>query len=341
MATIGIVTIWGNFNYGNRLQNYAVERLVEQLGHNPLTLLPQNRMPLIRKMKAGLSERVRTPGMQQRKKNFDLFNSECMHGVPFGRQETCDAFLCGSDQIWNYSFPEFSESMFLTFSGDRPTASIAASFGVDSIPEFYQPVYSQGLSHIDRISVREEAGAHLVKQLSNKDALILADPTMALEASDWRTLSLQSIIEHPEHYALTYFLGNRPEGIKGIVSELFGLNEIVALNDVSCREFYSIDPRQFVALLDGADVVLTDSFHGAVFSILLQKRFVVFERASADLPMGSRLETLLSKFGLKANLVHEPADIHNCREPDSATMDILDEERAKIRSFVGDFLLEA
>lgn len=336
MRNIGIVTLWGNGNYGNRLQNYAVERLVSKVGFNPFTIVfdsSRNSFTAFSKIKALVSERVKSPKLPARRKAFDRFNKNYLHPLDISRHEECDAFVCGSDQVWNYTFPEFSPEMFLSFAGDRATASLSASFGVSIVPDKLKPFYSAMLNNIDYISVRESAGADLVKDICGRDAEVLFDPTMAIEAEEWRSLSEDST--HPSgRYVFDYFLGQRPENIDERIKKEFGIETTISFNNVKQPSWFDADPLDFVSVIAGADAVVTDSFHGAVFSILFEKPFVVFERNTLEKSMSSRLDTLLSKVHLECNHSINLHSLRDCKRADKPVLEILESERAKTMSFL-------
>lgn len=336
MNNVGIVTLWGNFNYGNRLQNYAVERLVERMGFSPITLKvpPKRSFGMgLQRLKHEIYTKIKQPEMANRKKAFDRFNDEYLHGRPFNEEKRCKAFLCGSDQIWNYTFPEFSSRMFLDFASGRPASSISASFGVSSIPESLTETYRLCFDGLDRISVREDAAVRLVKELSGRDAVLLADPTMALTRDEWSSfLSEEKCPQVP--YVVSYFLGRKPDDIEDKVLSELGDVQIVHLNDPADREFFSVDPRDFVGLIANAVFVLTDSFHAAVFSIVFDKRFAVFERDTKEKSMSSRIQTLLDVFSLEKNKVGRHASLGECSAGGERAGKTVEKKRGEVMDFL-------
>lgn len=334
MTTIGIVTLWGNTNYGNRLQNLAVERLVLQQGLCPRTLVyaPTNNGPLQR-LKAKVSEFLHTPQMAGRRKAFDRFNQNYLHPLDISRQSECAAFICGSDQIWNYTFPEFGPEMFLAFANDKPTCALAASFGVSSVPDELSSFYASLIEQIDFISVREDAGADLVRQLSGRSAEVLVDPTMALAKDEWEALAVREV-QTRKPYAFTYFLGKRPDGLEDRIKRELEIDDTVSFNDVKRPEFFAADPLEFVASIAQSSVVVTDSFHGAVFSIIFEKPFIVYRRDTAEKSMASRLATLLGIFGMEKNNINKLSSLNECVRPGIETKRKLETERSKVDSFL-------
>lgn len=118
-----------------------------------------------------------------------------------------DAFIIGSDKVWNYTFLRFSEFDFVTYS-NRPKISYAASFGVSNIEESLKDLYRHGLTEIDYISVRVEAGNKIVKDLIGVNPPVVLDPTMLLTVNEWKILTKNSALHIQQNYVVTYFLGD-------------------------------------------------------------------------------------------------------------------------------------
>lgn len=117
-----------------------------------------------------------------------------------------DAFVCGSDQIWNPFYATTSKLAFLSFASSKSIA-FAPSFGVSSIPDSKKIELSSWIKKIDYLSVREEDGQKIIRELTGRNAEILLDPTMLLPQNQWNALSKKPHKELPEHYVVCYFLG--------------------------------------------------------------------------------------------------------------------------------------
>lgn len=122
---------------------------------------------------------------------------------------------------------------------------------------------------------------------------------MLLSADEWRKVSRVPSWYHGEDYILTYFLGNRPQEAIDKIERETGL-KVVNLLDYSCYETYVTGIDEFIWAVEHAKLMYTDSFHGAVFSILFHIPFVVCNRVGSEIreKMGSRLDTLLGNFDL-------------------------------------------
>ncbi|MBE6741316.1 MAG: 4Fe-4S dicluster domain-containing protein [Ruminococcaceae bacterium] len=210
-------------------------------------------------------------------------------------------FFAGSDQVWNPYYPFVAGNNFLQFAPEEKRASLSASFGVSEIPELRREDYSKWLNSFRFLSVREEAGQQIIKELTGRDSAVTADPTMLVDISAWDKLAKKPDFELPEKYLLTYFLGNRTKRYQKYINKLskkYNL-EIINLLDILSPEYLTCDPAEFVYCIKNAQMICTDSFHSTVFSILYKKAFVTFDRVEGKRSMGSRLNTLLGSLELQ------------------------------------------
>ena len=210
-----------------------------------------------------------------------------------------DCFFCGSDQIWNPTYATTSELAFLTFAKGKSVA-IAPSFGLSSVPNYAVADFKKWLNQISILSVREVAGQKIINDLTGRKADVLLDPTMALDVEKWKSCVKKPDIKLPKKYLLCYFLGQVNKSYKKSIVDFAKQNnlEIVRLFDIESPQYYTFDPNEVLYSILNAEYVMTDSFHGTVFSILFKKNFFVFDRNEGGHSMSSRLDTLLSTFGL-------------------------------------------
>lgn len=253
--------------------------------------------------------------------------------------ESHDLFVCGSDQIWNPTYATTSELAFLSFARGKALA-LAPSFGLSEIPEDAKDSYKTWLGNIDVLSVREEAGQRIIRDLTGRGAVLLLDPTMAIEPAHWEALAKAPETNLPERYILTYFLGRVNRDYKKKIRQISrqtGL-PVVNLFDIEQPDYYSFDPNEVLYAIRHASLVLTDSFHGTVFSILFRRDFLVFQRNEGKLSMSSRLTTLLKKFGLEARMLSGeavPAETIPASRWEEVAR-ILDQERRRTRAYVSE-----
>lgn len=266
---------------------------------------------------------------------FKAFSDEHLHIAPqkITRENArgqwlsgVDVFAIGSDQIWNPNYPTTSELAFAPFARNN-AFSLSASFGVASIPESKKDMYREGLEGLSSISVREKVGVEIVKRLTGRSAEVLLDPTMAIPADEWRMLSAKPKAKLPKRYLACYFLGSISKERRAYIEKTAkarGL-KIVELFNILKPEYYVFGPQEVLYVLDHAEAVITDSFHGTVFSILFGKEFQVLFRDEGGASISSRIETLLEKFNAE-----QGESFVSVVSPDA----VLASERHKTLSFI-------
>lgn len=281
-----------------------------------------------------------------REERFEKFADENLHIAPIklNRLNTptewadgIDFFICGSDQIWNPGYATTSELAFCAFAPEK-TICLSPSFGVSEIPEYRKAEFAKWINNIKSLSVREEAGWEIIKELTGRDSELLLDPTMALPVEQWKKLTRKPGVELPKEYIVCYFLGRiTKEYRKKIqsVSKQLGL-PVVMLFDITSPEYYIFDPSEVLYTIQNATYVLTDSFHGTVFSILFKKDFSVFIRNEGAVSMNSRLETLLTTFGLKDRFWHGEDCKSVTKEQWNVVDSILEKERIHTKRYLFD-----
>ena len=393
MKKAGIVTLVGGANYGNVLQNYAVQQLLLEQGYEPYTLSNQTKLgfplgasawrvaPLWKRLNpshlldyrrtslfnkygckntrdcygAGLrvakaNAAAFKKAAAQRREKFDECRTQTLNTDPRPlsreRHDSAQvaeyaAFVAGSDQVWNPSYWAMSSVDYLQFAPRHKRIALAASFGVSSIPPQRQEDVGAWLSSIDHLSVREEAGKKIVKELTGKDAKVLLDPTFALTPEQWTAYARQPETHPQGDYIFCYFLGNETGRYVRFIESYAKAHgcEIVDICDIHDLRYYDIEPREFVWLLSHAKMVFTDSFHGTAFSINMQVPFVVFPRVEGGAAMSSRIATVLQKTGLTER--EFPLSIDPDQPLDFAhAAKIIAQERSVTRDFLHEALSE-
>ena len=202
---VGIITLPGNFNYGNRLQCYAMARAVERAGCKADVLEREHfyRWPLrvCRAMKrfactvlgkGDFPEKMRTPA---RAAAFDRFGRNIptvvLPGMGHSAMDVYGTFVVGSDQVWNpYSVRRQRDWYFAKFARPEQRVAVAASLGVDAFADADQAkLMAEGVKGFAHVAVRERRGAELIKECSGIDAEVICDPTLVLSAEDWRAVA--------------------------------------------------------------------------------------------------------------------------------------------------------
>lgn len=248
--------------------------------------------------------------------------------------ESIDYFICGSDQIWNPTYSTTSELAFCTFASET-TICMAPSFGVTDIPDYRKEEYALWLQNINQLSVREEAGQTIICELTGRKAELLIDPTMVLTKEKWDELSEKPKVILPDHYIVGYFLGCIDSDYKKKIEKISHKKNlpIVMLFDITIPDYYVMGPEEVLYIIRHSDYVVTDSFHGTVFSILFHKSFSVFQRNEGGASMNSRIDTLLAKFDLKDRFFNDQIENISVEKWCKVEL-ILKEEKVKTQKYI-------
>lgn len=378
---IGIITLIGN-NYGNRLQNYAVQEILREYGEvytvkherkkttsvkstslfrfTPTHIkealdsrllniyhLSNRNMNTVSRIKYYIKHKEEIEkALSERNSHFRSFDEkyiqyedETLHLVGDDEEEwvkSYDAWVCGSDQIWNPNYPTATRNAFLQFAMKERRISFSASIGLSNI-DVMPREYEKWIKEIPFLSVREEAAADIVKLLTNRVAEVFLDPTMILQKKYWDNMANEAKTNLPSKYALCYFLGIREKEYQNYIAQQLAEKQlqVIELLNGEYSEYLNFGPAEMIDAIRNADVVFVDSFHGAVFSILFHKQFVVFERKETGLTMNSRIHTLLKKFDMEDRVFNGNNHAELEWEIDYSNVDsIIIEEREKVRAFL-------
>jgi len=313
MKKAGILTLFGEYNFGNRLQNYAVQEVLKRFELEVETI-----------KYLGINDDVASEKNdihRSRLAKFKKFNENIKfakepiyreYDVPTNYAEQFDYIVIGSDQIWNFTFDTiFSEKAFGSFAPKDKKIAFSASFGINYVPEKDSELYKmckEKLENIKAISVREDAGKEIIKELTGRtDVEVLLDPTMMLKKEEW-----EKVMKRPENlktdkFIVKSFLGDTSEDSWNEISRIAKENncEIIDVSDEN-SPYYNMGPAEFLYLEKNAFLIATDSFHSCVFSIIFSTPFIVFKRDDNKLEsMHSRIETLLKTFNMENRIFNK------------------------------------
>lgn len=223
-----------------------------------------------------------------------------------GISDKYDKFVCGSDQIWCTTTLYPDPMMYLRFVPQRKRVAYAPSLGRNFIPQYNRRELKKFISGFTSLSVREDEGQRLIRELTGKDAKVVADPTLLLKSFEWDKLKID--VETPENFVLCYFLDDPIEQVKATIckyvcdtdNNILVLGKMKDLNYPKNKIDYPIaGPGEFLTLISKANMVITDSYHGMLFAINYHKKFWSIERAYSQFDQSSRQLTVLSRLGLQ------------------------------------------
>ena len=318
---VAIITINDNNNYGNRLQNYALQQfLLKKLKINLVDTIWYSSIynyklkSDIFTWKMWLKYLINWKNIRKHLKeyyvedvirmyNISKFTKKFKTSFNFRMENNLnneyDYFIVGSDQVWNPYFWSKRDNeaniRFLKFAPKEKRIAYAASIAIPEIPKDKEQFFKDSLNEMKAISMREKAGANLVEDLIGKEVPVVVDPTILLSKEEWQKIEMVPEWYNGEKYMLTYFLG---PSLK--IENLAKKNDwkIYNLMDINNLDLYTSRVEEFIYLINHAQLVVTDSFHASVFSILMNTPFLVINRQNKNWSdMTSRIDTLMELFG--------------------------------------------
>lgn len=323
---VNIITIHFGTNHGSVLQAYALSNYLQGIGHdvriidyvperynvwNSLLLRKKNKYPLPVIM--AYYPFAVMKGYKVRK----LFDSFVKNNLNLTRRysskeelKNCppmaDIYISGSDQVWNNDYNGDNEySYFLDFVPNHAKkVAYAASFGKEDVPQKHLSDIKPLLQDFDKISVREADAKRILAPIGIY-ATHVVDPVFLFSKQEWREFATKHETDKP--YILVYVMD-------GLYNELLDYAQkwkeqtgkkiyVVSFKKIKDQRidkcFYLTSPKDFVGLIDNADAVITNSFHGTAFSILFQKDFMTVGKEKYN----SRMCSLLSKLNLDKHFI--------------------------------------
>lgn len=228
------------------------------------------------------------------------------------------AFITGSDLVWNPHLHERvnDEGYFLDFvNAGTKRIAYAPSFGVTDIPEESRRNLKELLEKFDALSVREQSGSDLIKRETGLVVPVVLDPTLLLDPKEYDAIARKPE-NLPDRYMAVYRFGNIPHTDEKIreISKRLGL-PIVFIpsgNDEGFTPRYDLGPGDFIGLIRGAELVVSDSFHCTIFCLINHTPFLTFFRTlpQPGRDINSRMVELLRLVGLENRMVMPGADIY-------------------------------
>lgn len=322
-----IITINDLNNYGNRLQNYALTKLLGKYGKTTTSYCVASRtVPVclavlyypfssfVRRCVKGIKNGDYTV-LKERHKRMCSFTKRWVPAKSvyidgfcgiMPKKKLSKNYVLGSDQVWNFAFLS-KRGLGLRLGACVPEGhsiiSYAASFGVSEVDDAAKPIFQKYLPRLRTISVREDRGVELVKEMTGMDATVVLDPTLMLTVDKWREIT-ENFVADDDEYVLTYFLGRPSDEQERDIQAYAKAHgcRVRRILDFRDKETYVAGPQDFVELFSKAQYVFTDSYHACCFSILFHKQFTVFNRAgmTGKSNMNSRMETLFRLFNLNS-----------------------------------------
>lgn len=368
---VAILSLYhNNYNYGGLLQSYALCIVLRQYGIDARQIsyelqsgYPGYKGKMCENMKHIIKMIIY--GKYYRKltvRNRKLHQFEL--AIPHTRNVNAknikklnndfDVFICGSDQIWNPI--GWQEILFLSFvEPGKQKIAYAASMARDKLTKEEAEYALNYIKNFDAVSLREKESIDAMKEYDDSFiAEVMPDPTLLLTDREWSQIAATKMIE--KSYIFAYFLGGNLQQREQAIQYAKNRNKkiyFIKYLDITYKKWeennkeYMIDNvgiNEFLSLIKNAEMVITDSFHGAVFSSIFETPFVVLNRFFDDdnISMNSRITTLMET--LKINRIVTKLDCNNeysfCDEELLNIENSLKLQREKGRKYLLDTLKE-
>lgn len=347
---IGLITLVDHYNYGNRLQCYASQYILQQndcevtcfytekAAHlylvYVLTFLFTTVFSAFSIIKNKFKKLLKFKSFD--KEYFNMSYSLVKGNLDFNDY---DYFVVGSDQVWNPNWYRGikAEAFLLAFAEKEQKVCMSPSFGISELPEEWKPHFKKYLNDFTYLSVREKEGAKIIRELTGREAEVVIDPTLMLDAEEWRKIEKRSQArKEGKKYILKYFLATQSQENVDFINKVAHKNDcqILELMEPNQPDVFVSGPSEFIDLIDHAELICTDSYHACIFSILFNKPFLVFDRSSVRVKMNSRISTLLSTLDLERKLPGRVGNKDIFEHDYTHSYEILEKERDKARNFL-------
>lgn len=331
---IGILTLPFNNNYGGYLQAYALQTVLEEAGHSVEIINRRHPKETVWRKLMRVASSIKhlrryhydinahkgalMHSFVQSKMNLSepLYTSEALHNYCLTKDFDC--YIAGSDQLWRPEYvPNVEDYFFDYLPSKTKRIAYAASFGVAN------PVYTEeqkancgrAIKKINRVGLRESSGIEVIKHFGWEayNATIVLDPTMLLSVEHYKSLVKDYHPKKDFHHKILAYVLDKNEQISEIKSSCAHYYrkqcEEIIDSDKWENEGYVLPAiEEWLCAFRDADFIITDSFHGTVFSILFHKPFVVIINKGRG---RDRFDTLLGHFGLKNRMTETKNSIDN------------------------------
>lgn len=305
-----IITFSNTSNYGAVLQAYALQHVLNKKNETYLLnynmVEPKEKKFLLKKVVSSVLKRIH----KQKFKKFFKKNSLMTHKINNASELEKEILkynnvICGSDQVWNINITKEDANIYMldfNVPENINRFSYAASFGTEEISDIAKEKIKNVLPKYKKISVREESARTILKEIGFEDVDVVVDPTLLLEKQEWNKICKKTKIN--EQYIFVYCLENTKEFRETVDYIANKLNLVIV--DIYRRKRFKgrtihkpyIGPDEFVSLIKNANFVITNSFHGTVFSIIFEKEFITVRHTTR----GTRQKNILRKLGLENRL---------------------------------------
>lgn len=304
-------------NFGNRLQNYAVNEICRKMEMQSITIdypkmyygvkintvirlfRPIVKIPGITHIKLMNKLKKLVCGYEFTRKYIPCFESTNRKKI-LKKIDTCQLFGIGGDQIWSDYWAR--QIWYCGYENQSCEKKIcfAPSFGKERFSSEEKCEIKKVVLKIAHPAVREISGVELFRELTGNTAIQIVDPVLMISKEEWLKITSAKVTPK-EKYILLYFLGN-DEQQKEQARKIAEKNNWKLINvlDINDSKHYGIGPAEFIDLINNAQIVFTDSYHGILMSMIMDTPFVICQRKMNNQvsDMNTRIDTLIKLFNI-------------------------------------------
>lgn len=337
MKKIGIITFHASHNCGSFLQSYAVQKFLinHKFDAEIINFSNEGQRQLYNvtfknnSLKNILKNIILFPRRRILKNTYSNYENFIYTNLKLSKaqfstlqqlkdyQFSYDIFICGSDQIWNVTIADFDDAYFLPFVSNKKKIAYAPSFGAKKMSNYLSEEelqkYKKYLNEFSLITIRENNGQAWLKKMINQDVPVVLDPTLLLSREDYKEIEDSYDKNISGKYIFYYSPSYNPEINELVknISKKYDL-KVIAWNPKSYylkfmnfTNFYlpkKQNPGVYLSLIRDAELVITTSFHGTIFSTIYQKKFWVIKNGEM-FGDDDRVKTLVDQLDIKDRLI--------------------------------------
>lgn len=358
----GVITFHSAHNFGASLQTWALQQALADLGVEPCVI--NYHTPVIDNLYDPIKEtnpKLRAKKIKQLQKknpasllryeryskfiedNFNMFGNYTCYEDLINETRELDAYITGSDQVWNSQhIGGYDPAYFLEFA---PKQALKISYAASTGRNYVLPIYHERIRHalesFTSISIRESSALPAIQNLTSHKVNVVADPTFLIPGHKYDAIKKAPSIN--EKYIFVYMMENNPQVVKfaNSISRALGLPIVQRrqkkffINEVD--NTYTSTPGEWLGWIENAEMVITNSFHGTVFSAIFEKPFVSMLHSDT----GSRTIDLLKSLDLEDHMITDPTTFEDFDQFIIKDPIALRKNIEKVRTNGLDFLREA
>lgn len=353
---IATLTFHNAINYGAILQAIALPQAIQKrYPQNEVGILDYRNPKIEEKFKPFYIKKTKSMtkkgkalihaflvyGMRsKKKKSFAKFLNDNVQLFPYTTKDEIDKYIVGSDQIWNFDLSDNDETYLLKFISDRNKKhAYAPSIGKTELSA-EEKEKLQAIKNFATLSAREETAVKLIQEIDGRTPTLVPDPVFLLTADEWREKE-ERYPNIPDKYVLVYKFSDNDKPLTDfacqyarshqlplviVQNSLKKYKDAVIINDAS--------PNQFLWLIDNAQLIVTNSFHGTAFSIVFEKEFY----SETHVSRSTRITEILNLYKLSSHIMKDGKPSDNISAPREEVRKIIEQYRQKAFQYLDNII---